>query len=423
MSDQIHTVVLVLKDGKGFSFRDVELITNHINNKWKSDARPRIICLWNKALQHYDLGNFELMPLTNDWPGTWSRMALYSPEMEQYRPFLYLDLDTAVIDSLENIFELVKNPSMFITLEDFWQKGLLATGVAWIPAGSNKIRKIWKAWKKDEGAKGSRMDNFLRKVSVQDAFWQNLTNTIHDFKPRKGGKLTAIPKGANLICFHGRPRIHDTDINWVKDYATTDLSRPLAKVTVIIPYKVDRGWLQDAINSVPKDVQLLVSQGEGGWPANFNKVLDQVTGDYIKYLHEDDMLTENCIRDSVQAIEDQGADFIHGDAIEMQQGSDAKKTKRPSIQYPTIQDLKRKNVLHSATLMYQREVFEKLGSFDESLNMCEEYEFNLRCLHAGMKIGYCPSILAIYRRHPTQKIRIESRSTHKLERELVNSKY
>jgi hypothetical protein len=129
--DNKRTIVLVLRSGGDFAFRDVELIARHINGKWQSQIRPRIICLYDKITNPVDLGNFELLPLANNLPGTWSRMILYSPEMEQYRPFLYIDLDTAIIQSLENIFELVENPSMFIPLEDFYQKGQLATGLAW----------------------------------------------------------------------------------------------------------------------------------------------------------------------------------------------------------------------------------------------------------------------------------------------------
>jgi len=425
MSEQIHTVVLVLRNGKGFGFRDVELIARHINGKWKSETKPRIICFWDKASRTYELGNFELRPLTNGCPGTWSRMVLYSPEVEELRPFLYVDLDTAVINSLENIFDLVTDPSMFITLEDFYQHGKLATGVVWFPANSNKIRKVWSAWRKT-GAKAGRMDYFLRKHIPPDAFWQSLTTTIHDFKPRKGQpRLTEIPKGTNLVCFHGKPRIYNaTEVHWIEAYTKADF-RPVVKkkVTVIIPYKKDRGWLKDAIGSVPNDVQLLVSQGEGNWPQNFNKVLNQAEGEYIKYLHEDDMLSENCIRDSVQAMEEQGVDFIHGQALEIYQGTNKKVKKTPKIEIPTVQDLLKKNVIHSVTIMYRREVFRQLGSFDESLTMCEEYEFNLRCLRNGMKIGYCPSVLGIYRRHPAQKIRTAPESYHKKEKEMVQSKY
>ena len=114
--------MLVLKSSKDFQLRDVQLIVRHINAKWR-DGKPRIICLYDKASEHYDLGNFELIPLTNDFPGTWSRIQLYSPEMEQYRPFLYVDLDTAIINSLESLFDIIKDESQFIALEDFWQKG------------------------------------------------------------------------------------------------------------------------------------------------------------------------------------------------------------------------------------------------------------------------------------------------------------
>ena len=428
MNNQRLTIVLVLKNGKGFSFRDVELIARHINGKWKAITRPRIICLWDKVTEPYDLGNIEFIPLTNDWPGTWSRMVLYSPQMEQYKPFLYIDLDTAIIDSLERIFELIPDPTKFITLEDFWQKRQMATPLVWFPADCEKTKKVWGAWDGDTRGK-FRMDQFLRKHTAPDYYWQQLTTTIHDFKPKTGGLLNPIPEGTALVCFHGNPRIFQIaeasmSIPWVQSYVNTEYEEVVKKkVTVIIPYNKDRGWLDQAIASVPPDVQLIVSQGEGNWPANFNKVLNQAEGDYIRYLHEDDMLLPNCIEDQVKAIEEQGVDFIHGNAVELSQDTNKQRRYIPRVTHPTIEDLMRKNTIHSTTTMYRKEVFEKVGSFDESLNNQEEYEFNLRCLKAGLKIGYCDSFLAVYRRHPAQKVRVTTKTDIKKEKDLVNKKY
>ena len=53
--------------------------------------------------------------------------------------------------------------------------------------------------------------------------------------------------------------------------------------------------------------------------------------------------------------------------------------------------------------MYRASVFECIGLFDESLDCAEEYEFNLRCLKAGMLLGYTPAVLYNYRRHDNQK--------------------
>lgn len=428
-----HRVVLVLRSGGDFAFRDVELIARHINGKWKSEIRPQIICLWDNASQEYDLGNIKMIPLVNKWKGTWSRMQLYSPEMEKYRPFLYIDLDTAVIHSLENIFKLVKLPEQIITLEDFWQKGQLATGLVWFPANSERIKTIWDEWNKGNQAQGFRMDNFLRKYMKPDVYWQQLTTTIYDFKPKTKLVLSEVPNDADLICFHGKPRIFQVvegsiSLQWVKEYVgQVDFHKApeKKKVTVIIPYKEDRGWLKEAIASVPDTVQLILSQGEGNWPQNFNKALNDAEGDYIKYLHEDDMLTPNCIEDSVRAMEEQNADFIHGNAIQHSQSSGTEVSWVPSVQFPTLQQLLSKNTIHSATTMYRKSVFEKVGRFNETdqVRSFEEYEFNIRCLQMGMKIGYCPAALAIYRRHPNQLIKKTSRVKRRVNRNEVVAKY
>ena len=214
-------IVLVLRGGGDFHYADVCLIKSHILLKWQSEEPPRIILLWDKCKREILLDNMRVLPLSNDYPGWWSRMMLYSPEMEQYRPFLYVDLDTVIAKSIENIFEVVKNTDYFITLEDFYQKGKLATGLAWIPQKSKKITKIWEAWQKT-GPQPHRMDYFLRRVVTPDAFWQDLTDTIYDFKPNKPNNkyLTEVPENANIICLHGKPRMFDAAniLPWVDQY-------------------------------------------------------------------------------------------------------------------------------------------------------------------------------------------------------------
>lgn len=421
-------IMLVLKEGGDFSFQDVLLISRHINGKWMTSPCPHVYCLWDKVSKEYDFGNITLLPLPKNIPGTWSRIHLYSPEMEKYRPFLYIDLDTAIIKSVENLILTITNPRDFITLEDFWQKGQLATGLVWFPANCDKLKNVYSSFT-PESVKGSRMDAFLRKTIVPDMFWQQLTNTIYDFKPRLGNLLSVLPSEANVVCFHGKPRIPTVangsiTIAWVKEYFRQEFPVHKPKVTVIIPYKEDRGWLKEAVASVPDGVQLILSQGEGNWPANFNKALPQATGDYIKFLHEDDMLTENSIEDSVNAIEEQGVDFIHGNAYELFMNAGRAPFKYiPKVEIPTVGSLKKHNTIHCPTLMYKKEIFEQLKGFDETLNNQEEYEFNLRCLQAGFKIGYCNSFLAWYRRHPKQKVRNISKEEIKQEKELVNKRY
>jgi len=292
---------------------------------------------------------------------------------------------------------------------------------------SKKIKEVWKAFQAGVD-KQWRMDYFLRKVIVPDKYWQQLTTSIVDFKPQTGKVLTRVPVNTNLVCFHGKPRIYDAGISsmalqWVSDYIRQESVEDKVKVTVIISYKEDRGWLTEAINSVPKDVQLILSQGEDNWSVDFNKALPLVKGKYVKYLHEDDMLSEGGIEAAIQAIESQGVDFIHGDVIELDQETGKQLYWKPQKAKPTLLDLLRNNTMHSASMMYRREVFEKLGGFDSEINSCEDYEFNLRCLHAGFKVGYCSSILAIYRRHSSQKVRTTRVKEQNTVRQMIRKRY
>jgi len=200
------------------------------------------------------------------------------------------------------------------------------------------------------------------------------------------------------------------------------------KVTIIIPYKIDRGWLKQAIDSVPSDVQLILSQGNGNWPRNFNKALPQAQGDLIKFLHEDDILLPGAIEQYIKAFESptfENVHFAHGNAREMYLDVGFySKTYVPSIKLPTLNDLLKKNVIHSSSLIYRKEVFEKIGGFNEDPKMhsFEELEFNLRCLKARFNIGYIDFAFEGYRRHPKQIIRTcDSVSRKKNRRQLINS--
>jgi hypothetical protein len=220
-----RTIALVLKSSNSFKFSDVQLIAHHILSKWQNPIKPTILCFWDKATKQYDVDGITIIPIDNNLPGVWSRMILYAPQTEKFRPFLYLDLDTAVIQSVERIFDLITDESQFITLEDFYQAGELATGIVWFPEKNEKIFNVWKFWNQNKTfvKLNKRMDFFLRHAVKADTFWQKLTPTIKDFKPKRvltiRPYLEELPDDTNLVCFHGNPRIPNADfIPWVKDY-------------------------------------------------------------------------------------------------------------------------------------------------------------------------------------------------------------
>lgn len=178
------------------------------------------------------------------------------------------------------------------------------------------------------------------------------------------------------------------------------------KVSVIIPYKEDRGWLNQAIQSVENqtysNIELIISQGNGGVSENLNKGIEQSTGDFIKYLCDDDLLHKSSIERSLNGFKP-STSFIHGCAISFRDFISNGIKYEPITKHITLQNMLQHNHVHGGTLMYRKEVFEKVGMFNETLWTGEEYEFNLRCLSEGLKCRYVDEVLYYYRLHTAQK--------------------
>jgi GT2 family glycosyltransferase len=201
------------------------------------------------------------------------------------------------------------------------------------------------------------------------------------------------------------------------------------KVSVIIAYNKDRGWLNEAIQSVRDqkapdwiEIELIeVFNPSGNASQNLNEGIKMSTGDFVKYLDEDDKLTPNCIMSSVLAFEPR-TDFIHGMSWILT--SSTRTPFRPKYTNPTIEQLLRPDwFIHGGTLMYRREVFDKVGLFDETLTCGEELDLNLRCLAAGLKIGWCNKFVYEYRRHDHQKslgISVNQAEREKIKQQIRN---
>lgn len=214
------TVVLVLRQGGDYHFSDVELLTHHINKNWIGSLQ--ILCITDTVKQVTILGNnLTLIPMPNLWNGWWSKMNMFSPEMEKYRPFLYMDLDTAVVGSLNSIFPL-QDETQFVTLENVYFPGRIGSGLMWIPSNNDKIANIWNCWIVDpiNGSTDTGGDqSFIEKRVMPDSFFEKVQ--ISSFKPLpKQHWLMNVPERLKIVYFHGKPRIPDAakKVAWVRKY-------------------------------------------------------------------------------------------------------------------------------------------------------------------------------------------------------------
>ena len=182
------------------------------------------------------------------------------------------------------------------------------------------------------------------------------------------------------------------------------------KIAVIIPYKIDRGWLSEAITSVerqtyPADlIELIEVQSENTVGYNLNKGIDQAKGcDLVRYLCDDDRLTANSIADTVAHFKaNPDDDFIQSNAINFWHGTTRQDFYRPPKLSPTLKDLLELNTIHGGTVTYRLRCFDRLR-FNPDLWTGEEYDFNMKLLSHGYKLGYLDALTYQYRRHRLQK--------------------
>lgn len=190
-------------------------------------------------------------------------------------------------------------------------------------------------------------------------------------------------------------------------------------VTILLYYNRDRGYLHEAKKSIMNQryngkIELIEENNpDFNASQNLNAGIKRATGKYIRYLSEDDLLPQYSIHQSVERLEETGADFIHGRAINFYgypviypEGhiSFSGRTERqvPTLQYPDLESLLKRNVIHGGTVVYKTECL-KQNLFDETLTCAEEYDLNMRLLKNGATLEYCNADLYFYRRHKEQK--------------------
>ena len=83
--------------------------------------------------------------------------------------------------------------------------------------------------------------DFIRSVTRPDSFWQDLAkDRVFSFKPSRTQWLVEIPRGAEVVCFHGKPRPRQaTHVAWVDQYIKEGLA-PVEPPVSLIPFIEDR---------------------------------------------------------------------------------------------------------------------------------------------------------------------------------------
>ncbi len=140
--------------------------------------------------------------LSHNLKGWWSKIELFSPELEKYRPFLYIDLDSYVLGPIPEF------PDKFLMCREWWPGSFAKaqSSVMFIP----KHVDIFKYFKpNDIHTKGGD------QVWLQDY----AEGFIQDYFPDLVGSYKLSNKEApvnTIVTFHGRPKPPESE-GWAKE--------------------------------------------------------------------------------------------------------------------------------------------------------------------------------------------------------------
>lgn len=158
--------------------------------------------------------------------------------------------------------------------------------------------------------------------------------------------------------------------------------------------------------------KVVVAPKNKGISANYNRGMDNCTGEYIKEIAGDDMLLHNCVEDYVNFVtEHPEAYFCFGRAIVFDGNEERRKHYEQFFLYEYFQLpskeqyrilLEEGNFICSATFFYNRKKMIELGiRNDERIPMMEDYPKWINILAKGGKLSFLDNEVAKYRMSST----------------------
>lgn len=157
-------------------------------------------------------------------------------------------------------------------------------------------------------------------------------------------------------------------------------------------------WIQQK-QQVDVRIKLYINSQNIGLVNSLNRGLTYCNGEYIARMDADDIADADRLKIQMQFLQENKLDFIGG-AYE--------RFREPSVYgeffyYPCthekcVKRLKVENCFAHPTWFAKKSVFQTCGGY-RNIEKCEDYDFVLRAVNQGFKIGNCPNCILKYRFH------------------------
>ena len=191
-----ETVVCVLRSGGDYGPEHVRRLRDQLS-RWSPECR--LLCLSDA-----EIDGVEVLPLAFDWPGWWSKMELFRPDLTG--DFVFLDLDVSIVGDLTNLFAVHETAVM----RDVYRPDGLQSA-AMVLKQSDRA-EVWARW---IASPGHWMRKFRRggDQAFLETVWLGRVTRLQDLLPARqlvsfkaDVRGRELPEAASIVMFHGRPR-------------------------------------------------------------------------------------------------------------------------------------------------------------------------------------------------------------------------
>ena len=217
------TVACVYKSGGDYDIVYVERLLNGLRKNLKKPCR--IICLSDiirRPVQSRDNSICGFIPLMHYWPGWWAKIELFRLQP----PVLYFDLDTIITGDITPLAEWVEHECEGLMMLRGFYKGDRCSGIMGWRHGMYTLYTQFKSIKQPNFIKTPRGYNMRTAgrsyrgdqewIASMLAYRTPVTFAQDIFPGIKSYKVDIMPTGkvndAKIVCFHGKPRPHEIDL-------------------------------------------------------------------------------------------------------------------------------------------------------------------------------------------------------------------
>lgn len=205
------TVLCVLRSGGDYTPEYVRRLRDGVMRN--ITVPHRFVCLSDVEVP------CERIPLKHDWPGWWSKLEVFRPDVIKGKT-LYLDLDTVIVGNLDAVADIGFDFSMLNVREKDTKVG--NSGAMWIgkpfPHVYERFAEKPQHWI-DYHVQNAQSRYMGDQAFISDCF-EDIPKLHHAlpgfFKSYKYDSCqTEIPPGCSVVCFGGKPRPHEAG-GWVR---------------------------------------------------------------------------------------------------------------------------------------------------------------------------------------------------------------